>query len=333
MKIVITGVAGFLGSHLADALSDHEIIGIDNLVGGYKENVPNSVIFYQADTADLPKMDRILRQHKPDVVYHCACTAYEGLSVFSPHLITKNTFTNTTGILTASIKNKVKRFIYCSSMSRYGANPVPFTEDMTPEPEDPYAVGKVASEMVIKMLAETHGFEYVIAVPHNIIGIRQKYDDPYRNVASIMINRILQGKSPIIYGDGEQVRSFSIIDDCIDILVKMIDCPSGGIYNIGQGENDGTTITINELADTILKLTGSDLKPFYCPGRPREVKKAFCSSAKIQKEFGFKSKTTLEKCLKDMIADIIKNGTKPFDYHLPLEITEGCPETWTKKTI
>jgi UDP-glucose 4-epimerase len=235
MKILISGVAGFLGSHLAERLikEGHEVIGVDNLLGGEIENIPEGVKFFQEDTADITAMEWIIGEERPDIVYHCACIACEGFSVFSPSFITQNTFANTIAILSASINLGVKRFIYTSSMSRYGKQDCPFTEDMTPQPEDPYAVAKVACEQIVKMLAETHGIEYVIAIPHNIIGTRQKYNDPYRNVASIMINRILQGKSPIIYGDGLQTRSFSFVEDCIDSMVRMLDCPSGGVYNIG----------------------------------------------------------------------------------------------------
>lgn len=134
-----------------------------------------------------------------DSVFHAACTAYDGLSVFSPAFVTQNTFQITMNVLSAAIQNKVKKFIYCSSMSRYGyQEKLPFTEDMIYNPQVPYAIAKYASEMVISKLAPLNGLEYVIVVPHNIIGPRQNYTDPFRNVASIMINRRLQNKQPII---------------------------------------------------------------------------------------------------------------------------------------
>ena len=200
----ITGVAGFLGSHLAERLlkDGHRVIGVDNLIGGYMDNIPHGVEFYAHDCADRDFLAKIMKD--VDVVYHCAATAYEGLSVFSPHLVTHNTYGITVSVLSAAIQNKVKRFIQCSSMARYGTQPtVPFTEDMQPLPQDPYGIAKYAAELTVRELCETHGMEYVIAVPHNIIGPRQKYDDPYRNVASIMINLMLQNRQPVIYGDGE----------------------------------------------------------------------------------------------------------------------------------
>lgn len=334
MTICVTGVAGFLGSHLAEALikQGHSVIGIDNLIGGDLDNVPEGVIFYEEDTVNLDRMNIILNAHKPEIVYHLACTAYEGFSVFSPMLCTQNTFQNTIGILTASINNNVKRFIYASSMARYGNQTPPFTEDMPTVPEDPYGVAKVAAEIVIRNLSKVHDFEYVIAVPHNIVGTRQKYNDPYRNVASIFINRMLQEKPPIIYGDGEQTRCFSFVNDCLFSLLKMMDCPSGEVYNIGGDEEDSIVISVRELAKIIACLLKFE-KPFmYLPARPMEVKHAYCSSNKIRKEFGYETKAVLEDELQYMINYIKEKGIEPFKYHLPLEITtEKTPKTWTGK--
>jgi UDP-glucose 4-epimerase len=204
---------------------------------------------------------------------------------------------------------------------------------MLTKPNDPYALAKVASEDLIKMMADTFKFEYAIAVPHNIIGPRQKYDDPFRNVASIFINRMLQGKPPIIYGDGNQKRSFSFVDDCLYSLYKMIDCPSGEVYNIGPDDKDGEVVTIKKLAETIAGILDFK-KPFiYMPDRPREVKNAFCSSDKIRKQFGYQTKTKLEEGLGKMIKDIKSKGAKPFAYHLPIEIEWNCPRTWKEKMI
>ena len=208
-KILVTGVAGFLGSHLSEQLANlgHEVIGIDSMIGGYKDNIPNNIKFYNIDCCNFEKVKTIMSN--VDVVYHCAATAHEGLSVFSPYEITKNNYLASVSIFSAAINHKVKRIIFCSSMARYGKQPTPFLESMKSLPVDPYAISKVAAEDVLINLCELNNIEWVIAVPHNIIGPRQKYDDPFRNVVSIMINRMLQGKAPIIYGDGEQKRCFS----------------------------------------------------------------------------------------------------------------------------
>lgn len=325
----ITGVAGFLGSHLAERLLNggHRVIGCDNLVGGYLDNVPAGVEFYTADCNDRAKMAELLRG--VDVVYHTAAYAYEGLSVFSPHLISENIFSGTISVLSAAIANKVKRFVQCSSMARYGTQPaVPFTEDMVCMPQDPYGIAKYAAELSVRNLCEVHGMEFVIAVPHNIIGPRQKYDDPFRNVASIMINLMLQGRQPIIYGDGEQMRCFSFIDDVVDPLEKMGTLPAvvGHTINIGP---DDQFITINELAKTVAKLLDFKLKPVYMPGRPQEVKHATCSADKARLILDYKPKTPLKEGLSKMIEYIKERGVKPFHYHLDLEIvSDKTPRTW-----
>ena len=327
----ISGVAGFLGSHLADRLIElnHKVIGCDNLIGGYEDNIPDKVEFHNVNCNNFEKMSLIMKN--VDIVYHCAATAYEGLSVFSPHIITQNIVTASTGIITASISNNVKRFIMCSSMARYGTNPVPFTEDMTAKPQDPYGIGKLASEDILRCLADVHGMEWVIAVPHNIIGVRQKYDDPYRNVASIFINLMLQNKQPYIYGDGNQKRCFSFISDDIDPLIEMAfnnNCIRE-IINIGP---DDEFITINELAETIAKILNFDLNIQYTQGRPQEVTFANCSADKARQLFNYNPKVKLEDGLKEMIQWIKKRGIKEFKYHLDLEIKNNkTPETWSKK--
>ena len=332
--IFITGVAGFLGSHLAERMLDkgHRVIGCDNLIGGYIDNIPEDVEFYQYDCQYLNSMIKIMKD--VDIVYHCAATAYEGLSVFSPYLVTKNIYQISMSIFTAAIVNKVERIVFCSSMARYGTQEkVPFTEDLTPKPQDPYGIAKYASELTLKNLCEVHGIDYVIAVPHNIIGPKQKYDDPYRNVASIMINRMLQGKQPIIYGDGTQKRCFSFVQDDIEVLEKLAfnDNVVGEVINIGPDEE---FVTINELAEVLAKLLDFKLNPIYYPDRPQEVKLANCSADKARKLLGYKTSYTLEQGLKEMIDYIKQKGTKKFRYQFDIEIVnDKTPKTWTKRLI
>ena len=332
MRIFITGVAGFLGSHLADRLiaDGHQVSGCDNFIGGYRDNVPAGVNFFKSDCLDRERMWELLEG--VDVVYHAACTAYEGLSVFSPYLVTLNTFQATLSMLSAAIVCKVKRFVFLSSMARYGAqDTLPFTEDMVCRPQDPYGIAKYAAELEIAELCRTHGIEYSIAVPHNIIGPRQKYDDPYRNVASIFINLMLQKRAPAIYGDGEQTRCFSFVDDVVDPLVRMGTLPEaeGEIINVGPDQGE---VTINELFKIIAGLTGFKGEPMRLPGRPREVKRASCSAEKARRLLGYEPKTTLEDGLRKMIEWIEKRGMRKFEYHLPLEIeNDQTPRTWTDR--
>lgn len=328
-KVFITGVAGFLGSHLADAMlaDGHEVVGLDNLLGGDEFNVPDGVRFFPFDCNQFELVKECSKGC--DVVYHCAATAYEGLSVFSPHVVTQNIVGASVGVFSAAIANGVSRIVHCSSMARYGSGNPPFEEFDLPEPQDPYGIGKLCAERMLENLCDTHGVEWVIAVPHNIIGPRQKYDDPFRNVASIMINRMLQGKQPIIYGDGSQLRCFSFIDDCLFCLKQMAfaDNVVGHIINIGPDEE---SVTILELAQRIAHLLGFTLEPTFMPGRPQEVKTALCCSNKARRLLGYKTETTLNTGLLKMISYIKQHGPKPFKYHLPIEIkSDLTPRTWT----
>ena len=332
MIIFITGVAGFLGSHLADKClkEGHTVIGVDNMSGGYRENVPEGVIFHEADCLDQEAMRLLIKG--VDVVYHCACTAYEGLSVFSPHYITQNTYGITTSVLSAAIHNKVKRFVFCSSMARYGSQATPFMETMTPQPQDPYGIAKYASELTIANLCTTHGIEYVIAVPHNIIGPRQKYDDPYRNVASIMMNRMLQNKPAVIYGDGTQRRCFSFVSDVVDPLYLMSQLPlSGEVINIGP---DDHFVSINQLSEIVAEMTSFKGSPIYFPDRPQEVRYATCCADKARKLLNYCPQVSLHSGLKEMVEWIKEKGVKDFDYHIGIEIdSDLTPKTWTEKKI
>lgn len=333
LRVLITGAAGFLGSHLAEAMLEmgHIVVGCDNLMGGYEDNVPDGVEFHKADCTDLKSMQEITKGI--DVIYHTAAYPHEGLSVFSPSVINHSIYQATSTVLSAFIQNKGKRFIFLSSMARYGINKTPFTEDMPPAPYDPYALSKVASEDLIRLLSNVFGYEYVIAVPHNIIGPRQKYDDPYRNVAAIFINRMLQGKQPIIYGDGEQKRCFSFIQDCINPLKQLIvrEDVHKEVINIGP---DDEFISINELARTTAELMDFDLDPIYFPERPQEVKEANCSSDKARKLLGYETTYSFREGLAEMVEWIKSRGAKPFDYYLDLEIiNEKTPKTWKEKLM
>jgi UDP-glucose 4-epimerase len=333
MKIFITGIAGFLGSHLADRMIElgHTVAGNDTLIGGYVDNVPKNAEFFQIDCCDIEAMTKAMQGS--DVVYHCAATAHEGLSIFSPSFITRNIFQASVTTISAAIQNKVKRFVYCSSMARYGNQEYPFKETQTPKPVDPYAIAKVAGEDVLKCLAELNNMEWVIAVPHNIVGPRQRYDDPFRNVMSIMINRVLQNKPPIIYGDGSQMRCFSFIDDCIFCLEKLAFDPTikNDIFNIGPDEE---FITIKDLANIIIRELDFNSDPSYIADRPNEVKYATCDATKARTQLGYITSTTLIDGIRTTIQYIKEKGPRPFDYSYPLEIVnEKTPKTWSEKLM
>lgn len=333
MKIFITGVAGFLGSHLADRMIKlgHTVVGNDTLIGGYMDNVNPFVEYYNVDCCDHEKMSAIMKDC--DVVFHCAATAHEGLSIFSPNFITKNIFQASVSTISAAIQNKVKRFVYCSSMARYGNQSYPFKETQPTQPVDPYGIAKVAGEEILKTLAPMNNMEWIIAVPHNIVGPRQKYDDPYRNVMSIMINRVMQGKPPVIYGDGDQIRCFSFIDDCVYCLEKLaLDKDiKNEIFNIGPDEE---TVTVKELAKLVMKELNYRGDIEYHNSRPNEIKHATCDSTKAKQKLGYVTKVSLNSGLQRTIEYIKQRGFKPFDYSYPLEIiNDHTPKTWSHKLM
>lgn len=330
-KIFITGVAGFLGSHLADAFlkKGYIVRGCDNLIGGELINVPCGVEFYNRDLINLKGLSHLMSGC--DIVYHTACTAYEGLSVFSPSLVVSNTIQISVNTFTAAIQAGANRFVHCSSMARYGTHDNIYTETTACKPQDPYGIAKYSTELLLQNLSQVHGIDLVIAVPHNIIGPRQKYDDPFRNVASIMSNLMLQNRQPIIYGDGMQTRCFTDVEDIIASMIALAedDRAVGQIFNVGP---DNDTITILELAKKIANQLGFNLDPIFVAARPQEVKHAICSSDKIKQYFNYSTTITLDESLTKLIEYIQRNGVKQFKYHLPIEIVnDKTPLPWKNK--
>jgi UDP-glucose 4-epimerase len=324
MRIFITGVAGLLGSRLAEKLTD--VAGCDNLSAGSRDNVPSHVDFFDMDCKSPLLREKLLRT---DVIYHCAAHPHEGLSVFSPHTICSSIFETSVAVFSAAVAAGVKRVIFMSSMSRYGDNPLPFHENQKPAPRDPYAIAKVAAEDVLRNLCEAHGMEYVIAVPHNIVGRNQKYNDPFRNVCAIMANRMLLGKRPIVYGDGSQTRCFSDAADVVPSLLKMMDCPSGSVYNVGPDEH---VVSIEEMGKLLAEIIGVTWNPIRLADRPMEVAHAVCSSNKIRDEFDYQTTKTLRETLTELVDYIKVRGPKEFDYYLPIEIVNRkTPKFWTKE--
>jgi len=332
MKIFITGIAGFLGANLADyyLAKNFKVSGCDNLIGGTLDNIDtNKINFFKADCENLHEMSKIIQD--VDVLIHTAAYPHEGLSSFSPFLICKSNYIGSVSVFTAAIQNKVKRIVFCSSMARYGNVKPPFHEEQKVNPIDPYGVSKLAAEDTLKILADTHNVEYNIAVPHNIIGPKQKYDDPFRNVVSIMTNLILQKRRPIIYGNGEQTRNFSDVDDCIYCLDKLITDKKivSQIFNIGPDED---SITINELYKILCNKLQFNGQAEYVKDRPNEVKHAICSSNKARKFLDYKTSTNLSDSIDRVINYIKSKGPKNFKYNHELEINNNItPETWKDK--
>jgi len=332
-KVFITGIAGLVGSNLAKYLINkgYKVSGIDNGIGGIDDNVPAGITYYQEDILNTSFLKEAMKDS--EIVFHAAALPYEGLSVFSPTITATSIVSGTLSTAIAAIHNNVRLFINCSSMARYGNQVPPFTEDMPTKPVDPYGLAKVQAEQHLSLLSQIHGLNYVTVVPHNVIGIGQRYFDPFRNVAGIMINRILQDKPVIIYGTGEQKRSFSNVLDCVMAIERIIQSDRnicGEVYNIGPDHNE---ITIKQLAEKIAYYADKELILEYYPDRPTEVKYAYCSSDKVKKEFNYSANITVDKTLQQMI-EWIRPRVKEFEYHLPIElINEKTPKTWTQKLI
>tara|TARA_B100000424_G_scaffold87141_1_gene65167 strand:- start:113 stop:1120 length:1008 start_codon:yes stop_codon:yes gene_type:complete len=300
-KILITGVAGLLGSRLADWIiknTDYKVIGIDDMSGGYIENVPNGVKLYKFDLKELDRVKDLFRKHKPEIVYHFAAYAAEGLSPFIRKFNYENNLIASTNLITCSIEQDVKRFIFASSMSVYGNKyEPPFHEDLQQCPIDPYGIAKFGVEQDLKIAYEQHGLKYTIIRPHNFYGQNQNIWDKYRNVLGIWMYQIINGMQPTIFGDGEQKRAFSYVDDsiipfwnasqrdeCIDEIINL-----GGIKEY----------TINEACNILCKVTGTDLKPKYLEAR-HEAKHAWSTWEKSQDLLDFKHEIDLEEGLTRM---------------------------------
>jgi UDP-glucose 4-epimerase len=299
MNILITGVAGLLGSRLADWLVENvncNIIGIDDLSGGYIDNINPKVNLYKIDLVSSDKLEEIFEKYKPSYVFHFAAYAAEGLSPFIRKYNYENNLISTTRLINQSIKHNVKRFVFTSTMAVYGANKPPFVESYQQAPIDPYGVAKYACEMDLQIAGEQHGLDWCIFRPHNVYGKKQNIWDKYRNVLGIWMYQNLNNLPLTIYGDGTQTRAFSYVDDCIPYFWKGAVDPraSKEIFNIGGDEHN----TINEVADIIIYVMGSGSK-IYLEQR-HEVKDAWVSHDKIKKILDFKNPTNLKDGLFQM---------------------------------
>lgn len=329
MRVFISGLAGFLPSHLADALiaQGHTVVGCDNLVGGDERNVPRQATCEIRDCHD-PRLD--LRG--VDCVIHCAALPHEGASNFSPSLITNSIYGDSVALFSRAIACGVGRILFCSSMARFGTGVPPFAEGDRLRPVDPYGIAKVAAEHTLRSLCKTHGVEYAICVPHSIFGPRQRLRDPYRNVIAIWMNLIMQGKSPVIYGDGSQLRCFSYVTDCAPSIATMATMSSinGQVVNIGPDEE---VISVNDAFKIVATALGKpNLSPMYLPPRPNEVHRAWTYSGKARELLGYKTEVSFQEGVERMAEWALSVGPQPFQWHVPIEIGSSLvPKTWLEK--
>ena len=300
MKVLITGVAGLLGSRLADWLVETqpeiEVVGIDDLSGGYKENINPKVEFWQMNLVTHP-IENCFEVHKFDYVFHFAAYAAEGLSPFIRQYNYENNLVVTARVINQCIKHDVKRLVFTSTLAVYGYGYGGiFDEKQIPKPIDPYGVAKYACEMDIQIAGEQHGLDWCIIRPHNVYGIKQNIWDKYRNVLGIWMYQHLNGEPMTIFGDGEQTRAFSYIDDIVEPLWNAAIRPEASkeIINLGGVEE----WSINNANAILKKVIGSG-EVVYKEGR-HEVKHSIPTFQKSIDILGFEHKTQFEDGLRDM---------------------------------
>ena len=297
--ILITGVAGLLGSRLADWLvenTNHNIVGVDDLSGGYIDNVHNQVQFHQFDLAENDRLEKLVKVTNPNVVYHLAAYAAEGLSPFMRSFNYKNNLMSTSKVINACINYEVDRLVFTSTMAVYGHGNPPFDEEDTPTPIDPYGIAKYACEMDIQVAGEQHGLDWCIIRPHNVYGEKQNIWDRYRNVLGIWMYQHMNIENMTIFGDGEQKRAFSYMGDCLEPLYKsgfdkraskeIINLGSSKFYTINQA---------NEILIDVLK----EGTPIYLEPR-HEVKNAHPTWEKSMELLDYEDTTDLKTGLYNM---------------------------------
>tara|TARA_R100000808_G_C2152907_1_gene162671 strand:+ start:3742 stop:4731 length:990 start_codon:yes stop_codon:yes gene_type:complete len=329
MKILITGVAGLLGSRLADWIienTDNEVIGIDDMSGGYETNVHPDVTLYKMDLS-TEDISNVFNTHKPDKVYHLAAYAAEGLSPFIRKFNYRNNLVSTANIINECIKHDVNRLIFTSTMAVYGHGNPPFHEDDLLSPIDPYGVAKYGCEMDIKIAGEQHGLDWCIIRPHNVYGIKQNIWDRYRNVLGIWMYQYMSGEDMTIFGDGEQTRAFSFIDDTLEPMWKAAiqnNC-SKEIINLG-----GTKFYTIKEANNILKEVIGGGNTIHLEPR-HEVRDAHPTWEKSVKLLGFEDKTSLKDGLTQMW-EWVQTQPERHRFHWGnYEIEKGIYKFWTEK--
>ena len=327
-KVLITGIAGLLGSHTAEYLvkKGYEVYGIDNLSGGYVENVPNGVNFACVDLGNKDAMAEIFSDIKPDYVYHFAAYAAEGLSPFIRNFNYQNNLVCSANVINECVKNEVKKIIFTSSMAVYGEGIPPFKETDIPHPIDPYGISKYAVELDLECAKEQFGLDYTIVRPHNVIGIRQNIWDKYRNVMGIWIRRVLRGESICIFGDGLQERAFSDIKFCLEPFEKLMTTGNSEIFNLGCTKQ----YALNEVANMVAKVGkefGFTPKIEHLEQRLGEAKFAYSNHDKAEKLLGFKDETNLEETIREMFIWSMKQEDREVK-KMEYELEKGMYSYW-----
>ncbi|MDP2637769.1 MAG: NAD-dependent epimerase/dehydratase family protein [Candidatus Levybacteria bacterium] len=324
---LVTGGAGFIGSHVVDSLlkMGQIVIVIDDLSGGRIRNINPNCIFINGSILDEKLLDKMFGKYEIDYLYHLAAYAAVGLSPFIRKFNYENNLIGSINLINRSVKNNIKHFIFTSSISVYGNNQNPMTEDASPLPEDPYGIAKYATELDLKAAYRIFGLRYTIFRPHNVYGERQNYGDPYRNVVGIFMNNLLQGKSMPIFGDGKQKRAFSYIDDVAPYIANCVNYPNAinEVFNVGA-DNPYSVI---DLAHKVAKAMGKDPKIQFLPRR-EELVEVYCDHAKIKKIFKIEKTVELEDGLKKMANHIKTLGPISSKKFKNIEIRKNIPLGW-----
>ena len=327
-KIFVTGCAGLLGANYARHLlqNGHEVIGIDDLSGGYKAFVPKGekFSFVKLNLERRKKLVDLFEEHKPDLLFHFAAYAAEGLSPFIRNYNYRNNLICSANLINECIKQNTK-VVFTSSMSVYGEQQPPFTEDKRPQPIDPYGIAKYAVECDLKLAHEQFGLRYNIVRPHNVLGIYQNIWDRYRNVIGIFIRKTLNGIPILVYGDGEQTRAFSDIKYYMEPFDILLNEHDGEIFNIGADK----FFSLNQVAETVQsigKKYGYEVPIEHGPPR-HEVKHAYCNHDKAKNLLKFQDNTKLEELIEDVFVWAMKQPKRKVK-DMEYEVTDGIYEYW-----
>jgi UDP-glucose 4-epimerase len=328
MKVsLVTGGAGFIGAHVSRELIKlgHHVVILDDLSGGFQENVPKEAEFIHGNILDEALVKKIFTKYKFDYVYHLAAYAAEGLSHFIKRFNYQNNLVGSINLINESIKHKIKCFVFTSSIAVYGKGQLPMREELTPEPEDPYGIAKLAVEQDLKSSHEMFGLNYIIFRPHNVYGEYQNLGDKYRNVVGIFMNQLMQGQSLTVFGDGGQSRAFSYIGDIAPTIANSVNITEAHnqIFNIGADEK----FTVKQLASEVCSAMNLEGNIRYLPAR-NEVVHAYADHSKAHTIFKPANTTPLHSGLEKMAAWAKQAGSKKSKPFSQIEITENLPSLW-----
>jgi UDP-glucose 4-epimerase len=327
-KSLVTGGAGFIGSHVVKSLLqlNHQVVVLDDLSGGFIENVDDQAIFVNGSITDVDLIENLFKEHQFDYVYHLAAYAAEGLSHFIRKFNYENNLVGSINLINASVKYKIKTFIFTSSIAVYGAAKPPIKEETYPMPEDPYGIAKYAVEQDLQAAHEMFGLNYVVFRPHNVYGVNQNIGDKYRNVVGIFMNQLMQGKQLSVFGDGLQTRAFSHVNDVAPYIANSYQYEEAinKVFNIGSDKE----YTVKELAHIIMKEMGLSEELNYLPER-NEVKHAYADHSLVKKVFEIESFTSIEEGIREMAEWVKLTGVRSSTDFDNIELYENLPSAWS----